>query len=92
MSYSSPTIIYKLDLLNGFVSVCDVSGTYAVQTYRTEQHGRTSLLNSEVWNNSEDAMDCAHSIHEEEEATMESNERLGGMVGNYREKLGLVED
>ncbi len=66
MSYSSPTIIYKLDLLQGFVSVCDVSGTYATQIYRSDSSGWLRLLHSETWSTAEDAISCASAIFSNE--------------------------
>jgi len=55
-----------LDLLQGFVSVVDVSGTYATQIYRNAGGGPLSLLHSEVWSTSEGAIECADEIHASE--------------------------
>jgi len=87
MAYSSPTIIYKLELLNGFVSVCDVSGTYAVQTYRLEPDGRTSLLDSEVWSDCVAACICAAKIHQAEIDATKSDTPVRVLIDIAKDKL-----
>ena len=60
--YSSPTIIYNQPITTGFIAVTDVSGTHAVQVYRTHKNG-TSLESSETYSDGRDAIARAKTLY-----------------------------
>ena len=60
--YSSPTIIYNQPITTGFIAVTDVSGTHAVQVYRTHKNG-TALESSETYSDGRDAIARAQTLY-----------------------------